>query len=460
MYHSFKLIISMLILPLLGWSQAANINTFERVITGTIGHDYIANDVKPTSDGGYILTGQAGKAGSTDAILLKADRFGRVSWIRFFGGISDEAGMAVIESQNEFLLAGYTSSFGKGGEDLLLIKTDLTGKVLWSMAYGLGDDERALGVKAIDANSFLVTGYTRSAGSGKEDMFLLNINDSAKVNWACTYGGVAYDAANSIAVTLTGDYLVAGTTRSFGAGQDDLFLVKTNDRGVLIEARTYGGVAPDQGVAILHAPIKGQYIFGGTTTTSQGHGSSDGYLVHLDANLKLLDAYFIGSASSETITGIVKYPDGLILAGHISKTYINPADALLVKTNTAGNVVWSHTYGGAQTNECTFALTATSDGGYLVAGSNDRYGSEGMHYLKTAGDGSGCSGSIQGNTGSKSGKSYSGSSKGSPSMGGFGGGATTIDPGIITSVNHFNEHVGCNNPVLTDCGCGPLDPGQ
>ena len=96
--------------------------------------------IRETSDGGFIVAGLSQQgAGNYDVSLMKLDVNGIVTWFQDFGGPNDDRGLQVQEtSDGGFIVSGHTSSFGAGGWDAYLIKTDINGALQWSKTYGGG----------------------------------------------------------------------------------------------------------------------------------------------------------------------------------------------------------------------------------------------------------------------------------------------------------------------------------
>ncbi len=209
------------------------------------GTDYDwASSVQQTSDGGYIVAGHTSSFGGI--FLIKTDANGNIQWAKTYGGTDwDEAYSVQQTSDGGYIVAGRTWSFGAGGVDIFLIKTDANGNVIWAKTYGGTDEDGASSVQQTSDGGYIVAGYTASFGAGYDDIFLIKTDANGNVQWAKTYGGIIVDRAYSVQQTSDGGYIVAVWTNSFGAGGYDAFLVKTDASGNIQWAKTYGGTGDD-----------------------------------------------------------------------------------------------------------------------------------------------------------------------------------------------------------------------
>lgn len=193
-----------------------------------------AYSVQQTNDGGYIINGYAqGVATGTDYYLLKINAFGDSLWTRTYGGMSDEQGRSVKQTNDGgYIIAGKTfASFGAGGDDVYLIRTDTIGNVLWSKTFGGTNNDRAYSVEQTDDGGFIIAGETESFGAGNVDAYLLKTDSNGTLMWSKTYGGNDWDAARSIQQTDDGGYIITGFSASFNAGDFDIYLIKTDANG-------------------------------------------------------------------------------------------------------------------------------------------------------------------------------------------------------------------------------------
>jgi len=334
-----------------------------------------AYSVQQTSDGGYIVAGFTSffGAGDFDIFLIKTDANGNIIWAKTYGGTGwDQAFSVQQTSDGGYIVAGYTQSFGAGMSDVFLIKTDANGNLQWAKTYGGTNYDYAYSVRQTSDGGYIVAGETWSFGAGGVDIFLIKTNASGNLQWAKTYGGTDWDYAYSVQQTSDGGYIVAGWTFSFGAGYNDVFLIKTNASGNLQWAKTYGGSGVDYAYSVQQTS-DGGYIVAGHTR-SFGAGYYDVFLIKTNASGNLQWAKTYGGSSDDYAYSVRQTSDGgYIVAGETWSFGAGYYDVFLIKTNASGNLQWAKTYGGTN-NERAYSVRQTSDGGYIVAGETNSFG--------------------------------------------------------------------------------------
>jgi hypothetical protein len=323
--------------------------------------------MQQTSDGGYIL------AGSTysfnvygDFWLVKADECGNSLWSRTYGGADGDACYSAGKtSDGGYVLAGVTVSFGSGSGDSWLVRTDANGDSLWSRTFGGSDYDYCSCVQQTSDSGYILGGITVSFGAGGYDAWLVKPDVSGNQLWSRTFGGSDYDYCFSMQQTLDGGYILAGLTFSFGAG-GDFWLVKTNADGDSLWSRTFGGNNYEDCRSVQQTS-DGGYILAGFTF-SFGAGDGDFWLVKTNANGDSLWSRTFGGMSGETCYSVrLTSDDGYILAGETWSFGSGFGDFWLVKTNANGDSLWSRTFGGSEYDYC-WSAQQTSDDGYVLAG--------------------------------------------------------------------------------------------
>ncbi|MCK4511362.1 hypothetical protein KAW64_06455, partial [bacterium] len=163
-------------------------------------------------------------------------------WAREFGGGQFEWGRSVQETQDGgFITVGDTYSYGTGGFDVWLIKTDGGGNKTWAKTYGGIYEDRGYSVRQTADGGYVIAGVTGSYGAGAYDIWLIKTDGSGHVSWDKTFGGSAWDWGYSVEQTADGGYVLAGYTESFGPGNSALWLIRTDCNGDTLWTRTHGG---------------------------------------------------------------------------------------------------------------------------------------------------------------------------------------------------------------------------
>ncbi len=311
--------------------------------------------IQQTTDGGYIVTGLANLgAGGYDVFLLKLDPSGTIEWCKVFGGGADDHGLRVKQTTDGgYIISGFLNGLGFGAEDIVLIKTDALGNTLWMKIFGGAGSEWGNYVEQTSDGGFMVVGYTTSFGAGGFDIYLLKVSSTGNLQWSKTYGGASSEASSqwgiSGKVTTDGGFMLCANTDSWGAGSNDLLLIKTDNLGNLQWAKAYGGPADDQ-PRFAEQTADGGYILSGYTT-SFGAGSLDAYLVKTDSvgNLKWSKAY--GGAGSDRGSMVRQTDDGGYAMSTVTSSFgADFFDALFMKTDSLGAV-------GCFENTCATVVT-------------------------------------------------------------------------------------------------------
>jgi hypothetical protein len=338
-----------------------------------------AFSVQQTSDGGYIVAGWTWSfsVGYYDFFLIKTDANGDITWAKTYGGTNNDRAYSVQQtSDGGYIVAGYTDSFGAVWYDIFLIKTDANGNIIWAKTYGGMNYDWAYSVQQTSDGGYIVAGLTYSFGVGGYDALLVKTDANGNIVWAKAYGGTSWDEAFSVQQTSDGGYIVVGWTWSFGADSTDVFLIKTDANGNVIWAKTYGGTRWDYASSVQQTS-DGGYIVAGLTN-SFGADSTDVFLIKTDANGNIIWAKTYGGTGNDWAYSVQQTSDGgYIVAGGTDSFGAGYRDIFLIKTDANGNISWAKTYGGASWDEARY-VQQTSDGGYIVVGWTWSFGA-GLH---------------------------------------------------------------------------------
>jgi len=331
--------------------------------------------VHQTTDGGYIIAGNTWSYGPgyQDVYLIKTDANGNEDWYQAYGGTGNELGFDAQQTiDGGYIISGSTLSFGAGGVDVYLIKTDASGTEQWSQTFGGTSYERGRSVQQTSDGGYIIGGYTESYGGGDYDTYLIKTDASGNELWSQTFGGSGADFGYSVQQTSDRGYIIAGWTESFGAGEQDVYLIKTDSSGTEQWSQTFGGSSGDYGWSVQQTADGGYVI--AACTYSYGAGSFDVYLIKTDASGNEVWSQTFGGSEDDRSYGVQQTSDnGYIIAGYTMSYGAGSIDVYLIKTDESGNEVWTQTYGGSS-EELGFCVQQTTDGCYIITGSTNSYG--------------------------------------------------------------------------------------
>lgn len=396
--QSSLLLISILLAALVGGLggvvHAASPTTFSNTYGGQ--GDEQANCVIQTSDGGYALAGWTDSYGNGyyNFWLVKTDSLGNQQWAQTYGNSGDSEASSIVQtSDGGYAIGGFTNSTGNGIYSFWLIKTDAKGNEQWSQTYGASGDNEAYSMIQTSDGGYALAGYTTTLGSGGRQMLLVKTDANGNMVWSQTYGGGGDSEAYSVIQTSDGGYALAGYTDSTGAGGYDLYLVKVNGTGAIEWSQTFGGAGDDYAYSIVQSSDGGYTLAGSMYSFSDGY--SNFWLVKTDSNGQMMwNQTYDGGSDSEASSIIQTYNEGsgtAVNGGYVIAGSIDSSSGeayWLVKTDSSGTAQWNQTFSNSGDNYAN-SLIQTSDGGYAVAGYTDATGAGGYDFylIKTTSTG-------------------------------------------------------------------------
>ena len=246
-----------------------------------------------------------GQAAFTE-YLVKTDSVGDTLWTKIYEKNSYNCGHSFLQlDDNGYILLGVTGPVSGTNDDFYLIRTNATGDTLWTKTYGGMSDEWGSSVKKTADGGFVLFGSTKSYGNGGSDVYIVKTNSNGIVQWTKTYGGINDDWAYGGTITNDGGFAIAGSTTSFGAGGRDAYLIKTNSNGDTSWTRTYGGTG-DEGLQSVSETLDGGFILSGSSVISNNW-----------------NAYLIKTDASGRVTGMNDFSS---LINHMITVYPNPTN--------------------------------------------------------------------------------------------------------------------------------------
>jgi hypothetical protein len=308
-------------------------------------------------------------------------------WIKTYGSGSDDWGASVMPTSDEgFIVAGTRDSDGRKGGDIWLMKTDPNGDTLWTRTYGGKKADFGESVDQTSDGGYIIGGYTHSFGAGDTDAYLVKTDGSGAPLWSKTYGGKRGDGAHEAKETSDGGYVIVGWTGSSGSGGNDVYLVKTDVEGNPLWEKTYGKKGNEEGFSVEEAP-DGGYLLVGHQESDKSY--SDLYLVRTDEAGEVLWTTTYGAGRNDVGRSVCRTREGGYAVTGETYSYVSGNfDIYLLVVGADGDTLWTETYDQAL-NEYAESIQQTSDGGYIVAGrteSPDGNVSD-LYMVKTDGEG-------------------------------------------------------------------------
>jgi hypothetical protein len=221
-------------------------------------------------------------AGATDIYLIKLDSSGHLLWEKTFGGSRGDGARSLLESSDRgYLIAGYTASHGEGDYDAYLVKTSAAGKMLWHRTFGGAYDDGAKALVSAPEGGYVVAGFIREVEDEPRSIFLVKTDSSGRSLWTKSYGEARMrQSASGVAPSDDGGYVVAGHTQYADWAPGDVLLLKTDSTGTKQWEKSFGGTSSDSAFAVARASDQGFIIAG--ITDSYGHGEGDVYMIKTD----------------------------------------------------------------------------------------------------------------------------------------------------------------------------------
>lgn len=331
--------------------------------------DFRATAIVPTNDDSLLVAGENQPSGSGlgSAWVMKIQQDGGITWQTSLnnGEYSQYLGASIDGSSDAYLAGRILSSGDFNG---LVTKLDSDGNVLWNKTYG-GDQEDGFDqVIELSDTNLLLLGTSESSGAGLADIWLVKIDPNGNLLWEYTYGGNDLERSGSLVEAGNGDILIAGSTKSFGAGNWDGWVLRLDADGNILWQKTFGGSSSDFFADFLETTGQDLILVG--NTNSFGAGSSDGWVLRLSsAGEPLWQKSFGTNRSESTYTVIADAQGNLIVAGeaYFLTTGSIVSDGWMFKLDLNGNLIWEQAIGG-RGYETFLELASTSSESLVAAG--------------------------------------------------------------------------------------------
>ena len=297
-------------------------------------------------------------------------------WEMFYHGPLDDVIYAIQETSDKgFVLAGTTNSYGNGDDDAWLLKTDKDGNALWNFTYGGSEEESFSSVFETSDHSFLLAGTTNSFGNGDNDFWVVKVDNNGNLQFNKTFGTSGNDQLAQMIKTSNGNYVLSGryhnASKQFTA---DAWLIKINEDGDLLWNHTYGGIRYDVPQSVTELSTGGYAFATWTGNTATDPNQGDFMVIKVDENgiqqwnstYGIVGGTDIPSKIIETSNG------GVIVTGFSRYASSQKEQIVVVKFNSDGSQSWNKSFGGSKSDWGNLILKLKD--GYLLCAHTVSYG--------------------------------------------------------------------------------------
>jgi hypothetical protein len=335
----------------------------------------VGNCVIETSDSCYVIVGsKEDTLGNSDLRLIKVNGLGDSLWSKTLGESGYDIGNSVRQTPDDgFIILGSTSSYGTGKEDIWLIKTDANGNTLWTKTFGGDSSDVGNSIQFTNDGGYIIVGTTTSYGAGGEDAWLIKTDSNGIVEWTKTFGDTADDQGYCIQKTTTdAGYVIGGGSESYGG----IWLIKTDHNGDTSWTKTYTIRGIVDGYVKSVVEINDGYIFAGRV----GQG---GMIIKTnfsgDTLWSKLEGSFFGHAYGRTLQCVIETFNDIYLFAksgyHLccAPPYYaqSTSEGSILAFDKTGNKIWADTLVGPSQPRCgIYSIIQAKDSSYVISGAN------------------------------------------------------------------------------------------
>jgi hypothetical protein len=338
----------------------------------------VGNDISECGNGDIILIGSTESfgAGFSDMWVIRTDSTGSPIWNRTFGGLGYESGSSVIEHSTGGLVLGGDRQTPAEYPNFWIIHTNDAGQPLWNHTYGGTNGDFIPYVVECQDGGLAFVGTSFSFGAGEGDVWLIRTDTDGNVLWNVTFGGSANDCPNDIIECIDGGFAVIGTTESYSPQlyNGKAWVLRTNSSGHVLWNHTYGTSDYDMGRSIIERSGGGFAITGYSR-------DSDYYPEKIYAWARILNSSGVTlwqSLFSELHDynglSIVECSNGdFAIAGAIRYLGTNNWDLWITRINSSGDPVWERSLGGLAI-DFGRQVIQRADGSFVIIGETESFG--------------------------------------------------------------------------------------
>jgi hypothetical protein len=343
--------------------------TFQKIY-GDVGEEK-ASYINKTNDEGYIITGSTNSfgAGGHDVYLIKTDSLGNLLWSKTYGGSGTDFGYYVKQTtDNGYIIGGYTESFGAILKDAFIIKTDSNGNLLWSKMFGEGLSEYCYAVDETSDGRYVLV-YSKG---------LIKVDSIGNLVWSKKYNANLYffQKTNDEGFILVGD-------KDSSVAYNQACLIKTDSSGNILWSKKYFDGETGYGKSVIQTSDGGYMSTGYTRLISSS--AIVGHIIKTDSsgNLIWLKQFSNPNGSSHGWSVIETDDGGFAISGDAYHYPPNTEDSYLMKLSSNGNLIWSRRIGTLVGDERGYSLVQDNMSRYLITGFTWGFGSSDIYLIRT-----------------------------------------------------------------------------
>lgn len=365
------------------WNEEKSVG-FSRKF-GTIGYDYGWNSAHSPYDNGIIVVGSQAPEidGNKDLWAIKTDERGLLKWNKSIGGTNNDEGYDVVATfDGGYIFVGYTWSYGNE-QQAYIIKTDLFGNIIWEKNYGGIMWEVATSIKESSNGNYIITGFTNSPGisSGNTDILLMKIDSNGSLLWLNAYGNQEFPnhewGYDLVEVNDVG-YIIVGSRDRYDRGSKNLLLISTDyDGKILWEKEIFTENNINQIGYSIAMGLDGFFYISSSINSTNNKEIYNQKILKIDSSGNVVwERSYSNNGKEYHQFNISAAQNGdLILTGSSIYDFKmnSKSDAYLTRINREGNILWSFPYGTSDEDDWGWSLHERPDGNIIMVGSTKSF---------------------------------------------------------------------------------------
>jgi hypothetical protein len=315
---------------------------------------------------GNVFNDEIGKAKELSDTIVHEINNKETFFSLIDGPAYDEAVALVEEDDGGMLIAGNTRSYGQGGYDAWLVRTDRFGNSIAKRTIGGPKDDKVRSIKRTYDGGYILAGETDSFGAGNKDIWAVKLSSSMVIEWEKTFGGAGNDSAREVFQEAGGKFILIGETDSFGEGMLDVWFLRINILGKFEMEVSHGLENAEYSSGAVYLKGDNEYVI--IVNTNRLNTNMVNMLKVCHDGALGMERTLNGKGNTFA-TGIsVEKDDVIVITGYIYDNYRYKIWA--VKMDNWLDIIWDKTY-DFPGDGYGRSITRAKDGSYLLSGSAD-----------------------------------------------------------------------------------------